>query len=115
MNQLIKDIQKKILRTDLAQFKAGDTIVVNYRIIEGNKERVQPFQGIVLQRKGEAEVATFTVRKISGGIGIERVFPINSPKIESIEVKKRGKVRRAKIFYLRELKGKKAKVKELRR
>jgi large subunit ribosomal protein L19 len=114
MNQLIKKIQKENLRTDLPEFKVGDTIVVNYKIIEGNKERVQPFQGIVIQRKGEAEVETFTVRKLSAGIGIERVFPTNSPKIDSIDIKKRGKVRRAKIFYLRGLKGKKAKVKELR-
>ncbi|MBC8343849.1 MAG: 50S ribosomal protein L19 [Bacteroidetes bacterium] len=115
MNQLVKDIQRKSLRTDLPKFQAGDTIVVNYKIIEGNKERVQPFQGIVLQRRNELEVETITVRKISGGIGIERIFPVNSPKIESIEVKKRGKVRRARIFYLRDLMGKKAKVKESRR
>ena len=114
MHQLIKEVQKELLRTDLPAFKEGDTVVVNYKIIEGNKERIQPFQGIVIQRKGESEVATFTVRKISGGIGIERIFPYNSPKIDSIEVKKRGKVRRAKLFYLRELKGKKARVKELR-
>ena len=114
MHQLIKEVQKELLRTDYPAFKEGDTIVVNYKIIEGNKERIQPFQGIVIQRKGEKEVQTFTVRKISGGIGIERIFPANSPKIESIEVKKRGKVRRAKLFYLRELKGKKARVKELR-
>jgi len=114
MHQIIRNAQKESLRSDLPAFREGDTVVVNYRIIEGNKERVQPFQGIVIQKKGEAEVATFTVRKISGGIGIERIFPMNSPKIESIELKKRGKVRRAKLFYLRELKGKKARVKELR-
>ena len=112
MHRLIKEIQKENLRTDLPEFRAGDTIVVNYKIIEGNKERVQPFQGVVIQKKGESEVCTFTVRKISSGIGVERIFPFNSPKIESIEVKKRGKVRRARITYLRALKGKKAKIKE---
>ncbi|MEA3495649.1 MAG: 50S ribosomal protein L19 [Bacteroidota bacterium] len=114
MNELIREVQKESTRTDLPEFNAGDTIIVYYKIIEGEKERTQPFQGIVLQKKGEKEVKTFTVRKISGGIGVERIFPINSPKIEKIEIKKRGKVRRAKIFYLRKLSGKSARIKERR-
>lgn len=114
MNELIREDLNETLRTDLPDFKPGDTIVVNYRIIEGNKERIQPFQGTVIQIKGEREVKTFTVRKMSGGIGVERIFPYNSPKIDSVEIKKYGKVRRAKIFYLRGLKGKKARIKERR-
>lgn len=114
MNELMKEVQAEQLRKDLPSFAPGDTIVVNYKIIEGNKERVQPFQGTVIQIRGEQETKTFTVRKISSGIGVERIFPYNSPKIESIEVKKRGKVRRARIFYLRGLRGKKARIKEKR-
>ncbi|MCK9302031.1 MAG: 50S ribosomal protein L19 [Bacteroidales bacterium] len=95
-------------------FKAGDTITVNYKIVEGNKERIQKYQGVVLQRRGEGVTATFTVRKISGNIGVERIFPLASPFIDSIEINKRGKVRRARIFYLRNLKGKKARIKERR-
>ena len=94
-------------------FKAGDTITVTYRIVEGNKERTQKFQGIVIQRRGGSNpTATFTVRKISNNIGVERIFPVASPFIESIDVNKHGKVRRARIYYLRNLKGKKAKIKE---
>ena len=93
-------------------FKAGDTITVTYRIVEGNKERTQKFQGIVIQRRGGSNpTATFTVRKISNNIGVERIFPVASPFIESIDVNKHGKVRRARIYYLRNLKGKKAKSK----
>ena len=94
-------------------FKAGDTITVTYRIVEGNKERTQKFQGIVIQRRGGSNpTATFTVRKISNNVGVERIFPVASPFIESIDVNKHGKVRRARIYYLRNLKGKKAKIKE---
>ncbi|MDD4142850.1 MAG: 50S ribosomal protein L19 [Bacteroidales bacterium] len=95
-------------------FQAGDTITVAYRIVEGSKERLQKYQGVVLQRKGEGITATFTVRKMSGNVGVERIFPIASPFIDSIEVNKHGKVRRARIFYLRALKGKKARIKERR-
>ncbi len=114
MNEIIKETLKDQIRTDLPDFKVGDTVVVYYKIIEGNKERIQPFQGVVIQRRGEKITETFTVRKMSGGIGVERIFPVNSPKIEKIEIKKRGKVRRARIFYLRGLKGKKARIKEKR-
>jgi large subunit ribosomal protein L19 len=95
-------------------FKAGDTITVNYLIKEGDKTRTQAFKGIVLQRSGSGMTATFTVRKMSGNVGVERIFPVNSPNIESIELNQRGKVRRARIFYLRALRGKKARIKEKR-
>ncbi len=95
-------------------FKAGDNITVNYKIIEGSKERIQAFKGVVMQRKGDGASQTFTVRKISNGVGVERVFPLNSPNIESIEINKAGKVRRARLYYLRDLKGKKARIKEKR-
>lgn len=98
----------------LAEFRSGDTITVNYRITEGTKERVQAYRGVVIQRKGTGNTATFTVRKSTGGIGIERIFPISSPFIDSIIVNKRGKVRRARIYYFRGLTGKKAKIKERR-
>ena len=93
-------------------FKAGDTITVTYKIIEGTKEREQLFQGVVLQRKGSGMTETFTVRKMSGGIGVERIFPLCSPKISNLEVNKRGKVRRARIFYLRNVSGKAARIEE---
>jgi len=95
-------------------FKAGDTVTVSYKIIEGNKERIQQFRGVVLQRKGTGNGATFTVRKMSGNIGVERIFPVISPFIDTIEVNKLGRVRRAKIFYLRGLTGKKARIQEKR-
>ena len=95
-------------------FKAGDTVTVHYKIVEGNKERIQQFRGVVLQRKGTGSGATFTVRKMSGNIGVERIFPLSSPYIDTIEVNKLGRVRRAKIFYLRGLTGKKARIQEKR-
>ncbi len=93
-------------------FKAGDTITVTYKIKEGDKERLQKFRGVVIQRKGKGNNQTFTVRKMSGNVGVERIYPVNSPFIDSIELNKVGKVRRAKIYYLRELTGKKARIKE---
>lgn len=95
-------------------FKAGDTVTVTYRIVEGNKERLQAYQGVVIQRVGSGASETFTVRKISGGIGVERIFPVNSPFIDNIVVNKKGVVRQARIFYQRELTGKKARIKEKR-
>jgi large subunit ribosomal protein L19 len=100
------------VRTDFPDFKSGDTITVHYKIKEGNKERIQQFKGVVIQRKGTGPTATFTVRKMSGDVGVERIFPISSPFIDKIEVSKRGKVRRSRIYYLRELKGKKARIQE---
>ena len=94
------------------KFKAGDTITVHFKIKEGDKERIQLFQGVVLQRSGSANTSTFTVRKMSGSVGVERIFPTESPFIDKIDLNKRGVVRRARIFYLRELKGKKARIKE---
>ena len=99
---------------DLPSFKAGDTITVYYTIKEGDKERTQLFKGDVIQRKGSGATETFTIRKISHSVGVERIFPINSPLIEKIEVNKQGRVRRARIYYLRELTGKKARIKEAR-
>lgn len=96
----------------LPQFGAGDTVTVHYKIKEGNKERIQNFRGVVIQVKGEGATKTFTVRKMSGNVGVERIFPINSPFIDEIEVNKVGKVRRARIYYFRELTGKKARIKE---
>lgn len=100
------------VNTEFPDFNSGDTITVHYKIKEGNKERVQQYRGVVLQRNGSENTATFTVRKMSGNVGVERIFPIVSPFIEKIEVNKHGKVRRAKIFYLRELTGKKARIQE---
>ena len=94
------------------KFRAGDNISVSYRIVEGSKERIQVYKGDVIQIKGQGSTKTFTVRKMSGNVGVERVFPLNSPSIVEIKVNKRGKVRRSKLFYLRELVGKKAKIKE---
>lgn len=100
---------------DYPEFKAGDTITVHYKIKEGNKERIQMFRGVVLQRRGSGITETFTVRKMSNNIGVERIFPIASPFIEKIEINKRGRVRRARIFYLRGLTGKKARIQESRK
>ena len=101
-------------KKEYPDFAAGDTITVHYKIKEGNKERIQNFRGVVLQRKGEGIKETFTVRKMSGNIGVERIFPIASPFIEQIEVNKKGRVRRARIFYMRNLTGKKARIQEKR-
>ncbi|MCB9263219.1 MAG: 50S ribosomal protein L19 [Flavobacteriales bacterium] len=111
---LIKKIESEALKADLPVFGAGDNVTVHYKIKEGNKERIQPFQGTVIQRRGSGSTETFTVRKISSGFGVERIFPINSPLIEKIVVNRRGKVRRARLFYLRGLTGKKARIKEKR-
>ena len=99
---------------DVPQFKAGDTITVSYKIVEGNKERVQSFRGVVIQIKGSGKTKMFTIRKISNGVGVERIFPLYSPHIEHIEVNQVGVVRRARIYYLRKLTGKKARIKEKR-
>jgi large subunit ribosomal protein L19 len=112
---LMKVVENEFaVKKDLPEFNAGDTVTVHYKIKEGSKERIQNYRGVVLQRKGSGHNETFTVRKISGGIGVERIFPLNSPFIEEIEVNKHGRVRRARIFYLRNLTGKKARIKEKR-
>jgi len=101
-------------RTDLPDFRAGDTLKVHARVVEGNRSRIQIFQGVVIRRQGSGLRETFTIRKISFGIGVERTYPLNSPVIDRIEVLTRGLVRRAKLYYLRDLRGKKAKIKEKR-
>jgi large subunit ribosomal protein L19 len=114
-SELIKFVEDQLVtQKEYPVFKAGDTVTVTYRIVEGNKERLQAYQGVVLQRVGSGATETFTVRKISGGIGVERIFPVNSPFIDNIVVNKHGVVRRARIFYLRGLTGKKARIKEKR-
>ena len=102
------------LKTDRPDFKPGDTVAVDVKVIEGDKERIQVFEGNVIARTGKGINATFTVRKISNGVGVERIFPLHSPSVEGIKVLRRGKVRRAKLYYLRKLRGKKARIKELR-
>ncbi len=110
---LIKYVQEQLLDTSkITEFAPGDTIVVSYKIIEGNKERIQDFRGDVINIRGEGKNKTFTVRKVSGGVGVERIFPFSSPNIAEIKVVKKGRVRRAKLFYLRNLSGKKARIKE---
>jgi large subunit ribosomal protein L19 len=113
MNTL-DDLDAQSQRTDLPDFRAGDTLKVHVRVVEGNRSRVQIFQGVVISRHGGGLRETFKIRKISFGVGVERTYPINSPMIDRIELVTRGDVRRAKLYYLRELRGKKAKIKELR-
>ena len=112
-NRLVEEITASQLRTDLPEFKSGDEIKVSVRIIEGNKSRIQVFQGVVIQRRGGGVNATFTVRKVSSGIGVERTFPVHSPSIAGIEVLRHGKVRRNKITYIRKRSGKAARIKEI--
>lgn len=115
MDSIIRDIQNELVETtEIPKFKAGSTVTVHYKIREGNKERIQQFQGVVIQRKGSGATETFTVRKMSGNVGVERIFPISSPFIEKIDVNKIGSVRRARIFYFRERRGKSARIKEKR-
>ena len=112
-NRLVEEITASQLRTDLPEFKSGDEIKVSVRIVEGNKSRIQIFQGVVIQRRGGGVNATFTVRKMSSGIGVERTFPVHSPNIAGIQVLRRGKVRRNKITYIRKRSGKAARIKEI--
>lgn len=116
MESLIKFVQEEFLtKKEIPTFKSGDTITVYYEIREGEKVRTQFFKGVVIQIKGTGLTKTFTIRKMSGTIGIERIFPINLPAIQKIEVNKRGRVRRSRIYYFRELRGKKARIKEIKR
>lgn len=112
---LVKFVEEQaVVKKQVPAFKAGDTVSVHYKIREGNKERIQIYQGVVIQRNSVGVNETFTVRKISNGVGVERIFPLNSPNIEKIEVNSFGKVRRAKLFYLRDLTGKAARIKSKR-
>ncbi len=116
MESLVKYVQDSLItKKDFPEFSTGDTITVYYEIKEGEKSRVQFFKGVVIQRRGTGATETFTIRKMSGDVGVERIFPINMPAIQKIELNKRGKVRRARIFYYRELRGKKARIKEIRK
>ncbi|MDP5273417.1 50S ribosomal protein L19 [Chengkuizengella axinellae] len=112
---IVREITQDQLRQDLPSFRAGDTLKVHVKVIEGSRERIQIFEGVVIKRRGGGISETFTVRKISYGVGVERTFPLHSPKIDKIDVVRRGKVRRAKLYYLRALRGKAARIKEIRR
>ena len=115
MESLLKFVQDEfVTRKDLPEFSAGDTVTVYYEIKEGNKTRTQFYRGVVLQRRGTGSSETFTIRKMSGTIGVERIFPINMPALQKIEINKKGNVRRARIFYFRGLTGKKARIREKR-
>jgi large subunit ribosomal protein L19 len=119
-NELVNDMhaffetQQEYLRDDLPAFRPGDTVRVNVRVREGEKERIQAFEGVCIGRKHGGVSETFTVRKVSGGVGVERIFPLHSPSIESVKVVRQGRVRRAKLYYLRNLRGKAARIKERR-
>lgn len=114
MQELLARITESQLKSNLPDFKAGDTVRVHVRIIEEKRERIQVFEGVVIKQRGSKISSTFTVRKISSNVGVERTFPLHSPKIAQIEVVRRGKVRRAKLYYLRKLRGKAARIKEAR-
>lgn len=113
MNDIIRSIEAEQLKQEVPEFSVGDTVKVYGKIKEGNRERIQVFEGVVLKKQGGSNRETFTVRKTSNGVGVERTWPLHSPNVEKVEVIRRGKVRRAKLFYLRDRVGKKAKVKEL--
>ena len=112
MGNVIETLERNQLRSDIPQFKAGDTVSVHFKVIEGQRQRIQVFEGIVIKRQGAGARETFTVRKQSFGVGVERTFPLHSPKIDKIEVESVGDVHRAKLYYLREKVGKKARVRE---
>jgi len=112
---MIKLVEATQIREDIPDFKSGDTVTVHVRVIEGEKERIQQYEGVVIALKGSGSRRTFTVRKVSNGVGVERIFPIFSPRVAKIEVVRQGRVRRAKLYYLRERKGKSARIKEVRR
>lgn len=115
MNLLIQSLTEGQLRSDIPNFRPGDTVRVHAKVVEGTRERIQIFEGVVISRKGQGISEMYTVRKISGGIGVERTFPIHTPRVDKIEVIRHGKVRRAKLYYLRALQGKAARIKEIRR
>jgi large subunit ribosomal protein L19 len=110
----LQQVELPYLKTDVPDFRSGDTVGVHVRVVEGQKERIQVFQGVVIARRGGGTRETFTVRKMSGGVAVERIFPLHSPSIDKIEVTRQGKVRRAKLYYLRDLRGKAARIEERR-
>ncbi len=112
MTNIIEELTKDQLRTDIPKFRSGDAVRLHVKIVEGDRERIQLFEGVVIRRRGQGISETFTVRKISNGVGVERTFPVHSPKLAQIEVTRRGKVRRSKLYYLRERQGKSARIKE---
>ena len=112
MSEIIRSIERQQLRTDLPSFRVGDTLRVFVKVVEGSRERLQAFEGVVIAKRNGSSRETFTVRRVSYGIGVERTFPLHSPRVDRIEVIRRGKVRRAKLYYLRGLQGKAAKIKE---
>ena len=115
MDPLIQELTKEQLRDDMPNFRAGDTVRVHVRVVEGTHERIQMFEGVVIKRKGAGISATYTVRKMSSGIGVERTFPVNDPRVAKVEVLRHGRVRRAKLYYLRDRHGKAARIAEKRR
>ncbi len=115
MNELIRSIEAKQIRSDLPAFHVGDTVRVWVKVVEGNRERLQAFEGTVIAKRNGSVRETFTVRRVSYGIGVERTFPVHSPRVDHLEIIRRGKVRRAKLYYLRERQGKAAKIKEAKR
>ncbi|NIK10768.1 50S ribosomal protein L19 [Alkalibacillus sp. S2W] len=114
MQQILEQVVQDQLRTDVPEFRAGDSVKVHVKVVEGNRERIQVFEGVVIKRRGGGINESFTVRKISYGVGVERTFPIHSPRVDKIEVSRRGRVRRAKLYYLRNLRGKAARIPERR-
>jgi large subunit ribosomal protein L19 len=112
MTANLEALQQEGMRDDLPEFRAGDTVTVNVRVLEGNKERIQPYSGVVIQKKNSGIAQTLTVRKMSGNIAVERVFPLSSPRLDSIELKRKGKVHQSRIFYMRDRRGKAARIKE---
>jgi large subunit ribosomal protein L19 len=115
MSNIIKELEKQHLRTDIPAFNPGDTVKAYVRVVEGARERIQVFEGVVIARRGSGLRESFTLRRVSYGVGVERTFPVHAPKVEKIEVSRRGRVRRAKLYYLRERTGKAARIKEARR
>ena len=115
MDPLIQELTKEQIRDDIPSFRAGDTVTVHVRVVEGTHERIQLFEGVVIKKKGTGIGATYTVRKIASGVGVERTFPVNDPRVAKVEVKRHGRVRRAKLYYLRERHGKSARIAEARR
>lgn len=111
---LLQSLEQEQLRNDIPQFAPGDTVRVHVKVVEGNRERIQVFEGVVIARRGKGSQETFTVRRVSYGVGVERVFPVHSRRVDKVEVVRRGQVRRAKLYYLRKLSGKAARIKEKR-